>query len=229
MTMQNIFPFFHLPRELRDFIYEESLITFEEQRMSQLQIRATDVPPTNLLLVSHQLHDELTLYARTRSKLLIYDHVQFHAQSERLPPAALHTSNLRAFIYLGASDRRTMGDWGFIPKATRHMPNLKSVTLQILADECSDHWRKAEFKVLNKFCARFARFYDFRAEMAIEKGCENDDKFWDPDVVHEPAMVWSDEEQKLIWVAEEAPTFRFYNVVSGSPGCSARDSKCGLQ
>lgn len=194
-----------------------SLVSFEEERASHLGIRATKVPPTNLLFVSRQFHQELYFSALVSSRLLIHDHRKFRTYTERLPPAALHSTNLRVFIYVGHGDRKSMGTWGFLLKATKQMPNLRSVKLEIVTDRSSDRWGQGQFKWLNGFCKRLARFYQFKAELVIDReSC--DDEFWNPDVGRDLSMVWDEGEGRLVWVAEEAPRFLFYKVATRCRG-----------
>lgn len=56
--LHNIFPFFELPRELRDMVYDEGLDDHEMTLKCGMMLRAMAVANTNFLLVNRQFQEE---------------------------------------------------------------------------------------------------------------------------------------------------------------------------
>lgn len=80
---RDIFDFFGLPRELRDFVYEYSLTGSHAFQLSEdarddsyLSIRADHLPVTNLLLVNRQFREEYADAANGKSALVMEDHLE---------------------------------------------------------------------------------------------------------------------------------------------------------
>lgn len=74
-TNREIFPIFHLPRELRDLIYVSLLQSLTTYTLpSGFKLHATHLPHPHLLLLSRQFKDEYTSLSRELSNLTIHDH-----------------------------------------------------------------------------------------------------------------------------------------------------------
>lgn len=214
---RHIFPFFELPRELRDEIYALSLVNFTPDRYSDLQIGAKDLAPTHLLLVCRQLRHELDSLALKSSGVFIHDGPGYdERQSGRLPPAALKAAHLRAFIYFGALEEEQMDLWSFVPESAQRMPNLQSVTLRLMTDSSSDHWGESQRELLNELCDQLSRCSHLNAELIVVRDEVDEDHFWDPDQRRDPAMIWSNETRELVPVSEEAPEFGMDRASSSS-------------
>lgn len=216
-TTRHIFPFFELPRELRDEIYALALVNFPPDSYSDLQIGAEDMAPTDLLLVCRQLRHELDSLAQKCSRVFIHDGPGYdERQSGRLPPAALKAAHLRAFIYFGALEEEQMDLWSFVPESAQRMPNLQSVTLRLMTDSSSDHWGELQRELLNGLCDQLSRYCHLKVELVVVRDEVDEDHFWDPDQQRDPAMIWSDETRRLVPVSEEAPHFDIDRAPSSS-------------
>lgn len=214
---RHIFPFFELPRELRDEIYALSLVNFPPDSYSDLQIGAENMAPTHLLLVCGQLRHELDSLARKRSRVFIHDGPGYNdRESGRFPPAALKAAHLRAFIYFGALEEEQMDLWSFMPTATQNMPNLQGITLRLMTDSSSDHWGELQRELLNDLCDQLARPTHLKAELVIVRDEVDEEHFWDPNYQRDPAMIWSNKTRKLVAVSEEAPAFDLDKASSSS-------------
>ena len=214
---RHIFPFFELPRELRDEIYALALVNFPPDSYADLQIKAEDMAPTHLLLVCRQLRHELDSLAQKCSRVFIHDGPDYNErQSGRLPPAALKAAHLCAFIYFGALEEKQMDLWSFVPESAQKMPNLQSVTLRLMTDSCSDHWRELQRELLNELCDRLSRVCHLKAELIVVRDEVDEEHFWDPDQKRDPAMIWSNETRRLLAISEEAPQFDLDKASSSS-------------
>ncbi|KAK4897810.1 hypothetical protein LTR27_004582 [Elasticomyces elasticus] len=77
---KNIFPFFKLPRELRDEIYLRALTTTAPVKVTRkwspgLRAKAERLPASNLLRLSHRFSDEYREAARETSRLIVNDSI----------------------------------------------------------------------------------------------------------------------------------------------------------
>lgn len=70
---RHIFPFFDLPQELRDEIYDLSLTRYFACLSCGFSLEATDIPAIDLLLVSKAFAREYQLRAKKKSEVAIMD------------------------------------------------------------------------------------------------------------------------------------------------------------
>ena len=102
---QKVFPFFDLPAELRNMIYDQSLDDREDQELScHLHLKPKIVPRTNLLLVSKQMKQEYEERARKHSQLVIRDPESYNSGIEELPtlpPAASKVATIILELFIG--------------------------------------------------------------------------------------------------------------------------------
>lgn len=94
-----IFPFFSLPRELRDQIYAHALI-FKHKLPSQhhVRLRARRVPLLALLLVSRQFRAEYYETAERLSCLIVVDRNTYHGEPLRVPRGLTYIRRLEVFL-----------------------------------------------------------------------------------------------------------------------------------
>ncbi|KAK4629236.1 hypothetical protein CLAFUW4_08179 [Fulvia fulva] len=71
ISKRRIFPFFDLPRELRDFIYGFSLCDKRLEPDHHSAIWVTDVAPQNTMRVSRQFNEELREQVQKKAHLYI--------------------------------------------------------------------------------------------------------------------------------------------------------------
>ena len=132
---RKIFPFFELPRELRDFIYEQSLQSKDQRLRCGICLKAKDTSPTNVPLVSKQVKRELEECAHRRSHLTIADRLGFdeHTGIITLPPAAKKIWTLS--VEACPEDPKEMGlSLRWIRHVTAQMFSLISLSVKVVAE-----------------------------------------------------------------------------------------------
>lgn len=94
-----IFPFFSLPRELRDQIYAHALV-FKHKLPSQhhVRLRARRVPILSLLLVSRQFRTEYHETAERLSCLIVVDRNTYHGEPLLVPRGLTYIRRLEVFL-----------------------------------------------------------------------------------------------------------------------------------
>ncbi|KAK4629162.1 hypothetical protein CLAFUW4_08182 [Fulvia fulva] len=94
-TAHTVFPFFDLPLELRDMIYDETLEDRQDQRLcNSVYLKAKGVPRTNILLVSKDVKQEYEQRATKHSHLTVKDLRSYDEVRTALPAAAKKVSHI---------------------------------------------------------------------------------------------------------------------------------------
>jgi hypothetical protein len=96
---QQVFRFFDLPRELRDDIYDQSLV-FKTKYASQhgVRLRARRSTILSLLLVNHQFQAEYLERAAQHTCLVVTDRGTFHGEDVKLPKPLSYARQLEVFL-----------------------------------------------------------------------------------------------------------------------------------
>ncbi|KAI7212189.1 hypothetical protein KC333_g7253 [Hortaea werneckii] len=161
------FNFFNLPRELRDSIYDESLIfkrKFEDQ--SGVRIRGRRLVQIHLLLINRQFRDEYLERAEKKTCLVIVDRDRYHGESLKLPAIMKYTRKLELHLALACDvpdhilsrckvtqEVRMHRKW--IGNLCDQMKHLESVKIHVLIDahehvtECEGHILKEQYRFTN--------------------------------------------------------------------------------
>ncbi|KAM3420309.1 hypothetical protein BST61_g3593 [Cercospora zeina] len=106
---RDIFPFFDLPRELRDTIYELAVEDRNcgEGTSDQPKMTAVNVPLPHLLQISRQFSTEYRERAEVNSTLYLYDHIALQPNTPKLstcvpiPARNIRTLHIRLASFAG--------------------------------------------------------------------------------------------------------------------------------
>ncbi|KAK4498886.1 hypothetical protein PRZ48_009396 [Zasmidium cellare] len=132
---RHIFPFFALPQELRDEIYDQHLTSYAGKLKCGFKIVASDIPITNLLLVSKAFGEEYRLRVRKKSQVTITDtNTWGAAQITIIPPPVANARRLKIEVACFSWDEvERHGQWvGDVVKRVNH-----PLVLQIHVNYCS--------------------------------------------------------------------------------------------
>ncbi|KAI7337466.1 hypothetical protein KC315_g2299 [Hortaea werneckii] len=155
------FNFFNLPRELRDSIYDESLIfkrKFEDQ--SGVRLRGRRLVQIHLLLINRQFRDEYLERAEKKTCLVIVDRDRYHGEPLKLPAIMKYTRKLELHLALACDvpdhivsrckvtqEVRMHRKW--IGNLCDQMQHLESVKINVLID-AHEHVTECEKSILEE-------------------------------------------------------------------------------
>ncbi|KAK4628946.1 hypothetical protein CLAFUW4_08376 [Fulvia fulva] len=140
-STKNIFPFFDVPLELKDMIYDETLEDVDTYLEVGLRVEAKNVPPTNALLISKKFKEELETRAKKHSHLFIKDKWESapvpKLENAILPEPATKIRRLAFETAANYTDYMEYPDQWF-SRLTVQMDWLRSFDIKIIALICED-------------------------------------------------------------------------------------------
>ncbi|KAK3648817.1 hypothetical protein LTR56_007257 [Elasticomyces elasticus] len=153
------FNFFGLPKELRDLIYDFSLIYKRKIRSQHgARLRGRRVPEPSLVLVSKQVHHEYLQRAEHHTCLVIVDRPEFHGDPFRIPSAISYARNVELYLAIACDapdhftdqcrvvkEVRMHRKW--IAQLSQKMRHLLSIKIHLIIDP-HHHIEACEAKLL---------------------------------------------------------------------------------
>ena len=140
------FNFFALARELRDAIYEASLVYKKKLRnQNGARVRGRNVIDESLLTISKQFRREYMELAARRSCLVITDRPEFHGYLIKLPPALTYVRKLELYLAIACDAPDHFGEQCRVLKECRmhrkwiadlckNMRHLDSLRVDLVVD-----------------------------------------------------------------------------------------------
>ncbi|TKA22895.1 hypothetical protein B0A50_07834 [Salinomyces thailandicus] len=165
-----VFPFFGLPRELRDSIYDDCLI-FKRKFGPQygIRLRGRRVVQPHLLLLNSQFRDEYLEQAQKKTCLVIVDRDHYHGEPLKLPSVMKYAHKLELHLALAcdAADHVMSGSskckvkqelrmhrkW--IGDICLQMKELDSIKVSVMLDfheyisDCETHLLAEQYRLTN--------------------------------------------------------------------------------
>jgi hypothetical protein len=140
------FPFFDLPRELRDEVYDSGLI-FKQKIPTQTaaRLRGRRVANPTLLQVSKQFRQEYLERAERQTCLVVVDRPEYHGESIKLPTSLSYIRKLEVHIAIACDAPDHLIDKCRVVKEMRmhhtwiaslcsQIRNLDSVSIKVVID-----------------------------------------------------------------------------------------------
>lgn len=109
---RHIFPFFDLPLEMREMIYDESLEDEAVKLLCGFELDLANVPATNMLLVSKDFRREYLLRADKRSQMTIADVTSWMPGVTQFPSPATRVHSIRLqLVFVCHEDDQDHLEW----------------------------------------------------------------------------------------------------------------------
>lgn len=197
---RDVFPFFDLPLELREMIYDES---FEKRKGrlhgKGLRYEASGMPVSNLLLVSKQVGHEYNVRSEKQQRLRLTDDYPASCEDDcKLPgPAAWTSVTLIISIRSRSWDQIIEYYEGWLPTFFAAMPHQTPLQLDVKVHSDGFASIPAYRQRIEEFISLINANTDFAFTTCVQGTQRVSNGDWGLWKAASPLLMWSPESQKL--------------------------------